>query len=210
MQNEETPSRATQEEDRWPWMNDVPDEDNLGEENEVERGKSTSARRRSSTLARESMLERRFNELISAIHSMMGSITTMQKQMKAINKFVGGQEVQERPVIPPHPILDEEEEPREEDKMERESSLRRSCSVIDRGSIHHGSMGCKQRTYLRNHSHKASQGTNPLLGRFLEEDVGKILEQLIIPKLSKPMFAKKSANEAKSRITNPLELNQTF
>ena len=68
-------------------------------------------------------------------------------------------------------------------------------------------MGRLEPTFLRSHSHRASQGTNPLLGRFLDEDVGKIGEKPIIPKSSKPMFAKKSTDEAKNRVFGPRELN---
>jgi len=48
------------------------------------------------------------------------------------------------------------------------------------------------------------------LGRYLDEDVGKIGEQPIIPKPSKPMFSKTSGEEVKNRVPGPLELNQSF
>jgi len=89
-QHEETPSRAAQEEDCRPWMNEVSNEDDFGKENEATRGRTTSTRRRSPTPARESTPERRFNELISAIHNMMGFITTMQKQLNIVHKHVRG------------------------------------------------------------------------------------------------------------------------
>lgn len=152
--HDETPSRATQDEDRKPWMDDVLDRDTFGEDNEAERGRSTSAKRRSSTRARESMLERKFNELILAIHNMMVAMTTMKKQITAINKFVEGQDDLERHMSPPHPTPDEEEEPRE-DKMEKEPSLRRLHNLRDRGSTHHGSLGHQEHAFLRSHSHRA-------------------------------------------------------
>lgn len=188
-------------------MNEVPNEGDFGEENEVPRGRTKSARRRSPTPARESTPERRFNELISAIHSMTGTITTMQKQLNTVHRHVGGQEAPERHMSPPRP--DEGEEPWV-DKAKRELSLRRSRSLRGKRSTHHGSLDHPEPTFLKSHSHRAPQGTNPLLGMFLDEDVGKIGEQPIIPKSSKPMFAKKSTNEAKNRFPDPLELNQIF
>lgn len=186
-------------------MDDIPDKDIFGEENTARRGRSPSAERRSSTSITKATLERKFNELISAIHNMTG---IMQNKMTAINKFIGSQEAPTRHVSPPHSTPDEEEEPREEDKIEREPSLRRSHNLRDRGSTHHGSLSHQEHACMRSHSHKAPQGINPLLGRFLEEDVGKIGEKPIIPKPSKPMFVRKSANEVKHRIPCPLELNK--
>jgi len=54
------------------------------------------------------------------------------------------------------------------------------------------------------------QGTNPLLGRHLDEDVGKIREKPIIPNPFKPIFTKKLGEEVKNRDFGPLELNQIF
>lgn len=88
-----------------------------------------------------------------------------------------------------------------------ELSMRRSHSLRDRESTHHGSMDNPEPTFLRSHSHRAPQDTNPLLERCLEEDVGKMGEQHIIPKPSKPMFAKKFGEEMKNRVPSPLELN---
>lgn len=65
----------------------------------------------------------------------------------------------------------------EEDRSDREHSLRRSRSLRDRKSTHHGSLGQPKATFLRSHSHRAPQGINPLLRRYLEEDVGRIEEQ---------------------------------
>jgi len=44
-QLDETPSRAAQEEDRRPWMSEVPNEGDYGEENDAPRGRFASARR---------------------------------------------------------------------------------------------------------------------------------------------------------------------
>lgn len=60
-------------------MNEVPNEDDSEEENKVPRGRITLIKRIIPTLAQESMLERRFNELISAIHNMIRAIITMHK-----------------------------------------------------------------------------------------------------------------------------------
>lgn len=109
-QAKETHSRAAQEEDRRPWLNEVSNEGDFGEENEPLRGRIPLARRRSPTLTKKSTPERRFNELISAIHSMTGAITTMQRQMSTIHRRVGGQEEPKRHISPPHPIQDEVEE----------------------------------------------------------------------------------------------------
>lgn len=71
-------------------------------------------------------------------------------------------------------------------------------------------MGRIEPTFLRSNSHKTLQETNHILRRFLYEDICKIGEQPIIPKLYKPMFSKNSINEAKKRVPGPLELNQIF
>lgn len=71
-------------------------------------------------------------------------------------------------------------------------------------------MGRPKATFLRSHSHRAPHNTNPLLGRYLEEDVGRLEKQPIIPKQSKPMFAQRSGEEMRSKVPGPLELNQIF
>ena len=63
---------------------------------------------------------------------------------------------------------------------------------------------------MRSHSHRVPHGPIPLLGRFLEEDVENIGEPPIIPKPYKPIFSKKSSNEVKNWVPNPLESNQIF
>lgn len=88
--------------------------------------------------------------------------------------------------------------------------MTRSRSLRDRELTHHGSMGCPEATFLRSHSHRAPQGTNHLLGRNLEEDISRMEEKPIIPKPSKPMFVKKSREEAKNRVPGPMELNKIF
>lgn len=89
-QHEENPSRVPQDKYHRPWMNDIHDEDNFGEENEVVKCRTTPTRRRSPTLDRDSMFERRFNLLILAIHNTMGIINTVQKKMNIVNKFIRG------------------------------------------------------------------------------------------------------------------------
>lgn len=189
-------------------MEDVLDRDAFGEENSARRGRSPSARtRRNSTPAREATSERRFNKLIVAMKSLMDVV---QNQAATINTWFQKKEAPRRHVSPPSSIPDEEEEPREEDKMEKAPSLRRSHSLRDRGSTHHRSMSHQEHAFVASHSHRAPQGTNPILRRFLEEDVGKIGEQLVIPKPPKPMFTNKSTNEVKNWVLNPLQLNQIF
>lgn len=61
-------------------------------------------------------------------------------------------------------------------------------------------MGHLENTFIRSQSHREPQGTNPLIGRYLDEDVGRLEEQPIIPKPSKPMFAKKSEEAMKSEV----------
>lgn len=110
----------------------------------------------------------------------------------------------------PRSIPDVEDDPREEERNEREPSLRRSHSLRDRGSNHHESMSHQEHAFMRSHSYRAPCGTNSILGRFLEEDIGKIGEPPIILRPPKPMFAKRSSSEVKNRVPNPLELNQIF
>lgn len=131
----------------------------------------------------------------------------MQRQL---NRHMGVREEPKVQVTAPLPIPDDREEPHEEDRVDREPSMRRSHSLRDWESTHHGSMSHLEPTFLRCHSHRAPQGTNPLLGRYLNEDVGRLEEQPIIPKLSRPMFAKKLGDEAKNKVPGPLELNQIF
>lgn len=64
IQHDETLVKTTQYEDCEPYMDDILDRDTFGEENDAKRGRSPSTRRRSSTQARESMPERKFNEII--------------------------------------------------------------------------------------------------------------------------------------------------
>lgn len=75
--------------------------------------------------------------------------------MITIYKFVGRQEAPKRHVIPPHTTQDEEEEPREEDRMDKEMSLRRSHNLRDKGSTHHISMSHQEYVFIRYHSHRA-------------------------------------------------------
>lgn len=56
---------------------------------------------------------------------------------------------------PPCSIPDEEDELREEDRIERAQF---------------------EEMFMISHSHRAPRGSNPFLGIFLEEDVGKIVE----------------------------------
>jgi len=58
-------------------MNEVINEGESREENDAQRGRYRFGRGRIPTLAWVSTPECMFNELISAIHSMMGEITTM-------------------------------------------------------------------------------------------------------------------------------------
>lgn len=76
---EETPSRAVYEEDRQKWMIEAPNEGASGEKDDVPRGRSTLARRKSFTLVHDSTPKRKFNELILTIHSITGAITNMQR-----------------------------------------------------------------------------------------------------------------------------------
>lgn len=71
-------------------------------------------------------------------------------------------------------------------------------------------MGHPEPTFVKSQSHREPHGTNPLLGRYLEEDVGRLGEQPIIPKPSKPMFAKKNGEAIKRETPNPMELNRIF
>lgn len=80
----------------------------------------------------------------------------------------------------------------------------------DQESMHHKSMDHLESIFLISQSYKALQGTNLLLGRHLNEDIGKMEEQPIIPNPAKLMFAKKSKNEVKNKVPSPLELNQIF
>jgi len=57
---------------------------------------------------------------------MTGAITTMQRQL---NRHVGVCEVPERHIRPPRPIPDKGEDPHEEDREDRETSMRRSRSL---------------------------------------------------------------------------------
>lgn len=59
-------------------------------------------------------------------------------------------------------------------------------------------MGHIEPTFLISHSHIALQGTNSLIGRFLDEYVRKIGEHPIIHNPYKPIFSKKLADEEKN------------
>lgn len=135
-QTEKTSSRAAHEEERRPWMNELPNEEAFGEEGAMPERVGASVRRGDSIPIRESTPELRFNELILAIHSMTIAITTMQRQL---NKPM---EVHEEPKIqvsPPRPNFDDREESHEEDRANKEPSMRRSHSLRDRESTYHGS-----------------------------------------------------------------------
>lgn len=80
----------------------------------------------------------------------MGAITIMQRKLK---KHVGVEPKWHN--SPPHPILDQGEESHEEDRENKEASMRRSYSLKDKESTHHGSMGRPKPTFLRYHSHQA-------------------------------------------------------
>lgn len=59
-------------------MNEVPNEGEFEEEEDAPREQSPTTRMRSFTLVQDSTPERKFNELILAINSMMRASTTMQ------------------------------------------------------------------------------------------------------------------------------------
>lgn len=106
----------------------------------------------------------------------------------------------------PRPIRDNRDEFSEDDQ---ELSMWRFWSLWDRESTHHGSVIQSESATVRSLSYRVQQGTNPLLGRYLEEDMGQ-MEQPIISKPAKPMFTQRSGEEVKGRVPNSLELNQIF
>lgn len=80
----------------------------------------------------------------------------------------------------------------------------------DRESTHHGSMGLSELNFVRSHSYRVLQGTNPILGQYLEEDIGRLEEQPIIPRMSKPMFAQNMREATRNKVLSLVELNQLF
>lgn len=76
----------SQEEESRHWMNKPPHSGEIGEVEGAHGDRARSTRRRSHTPVRKGTLERRFNELIMAITSMIGAITSMQQQL---NRHLG-------------------------------------------------------------------------------------------------------------------------
>lgn len=80
----EASERAIQEEDRWPWMDVLQAARSFGDEresHEAQGERQRIAKSRSTTPVRGSTPEQKFEELISAIHSMTGMMHSMQRQM---------------------------------------------------------------------------------------------------------------------------------
>lgn len=102
----------------------------------------------------------------------------------------------------PRLVRNDRDELSEENREDWEPSMR-SKSLRDRKSMHHGSPIRSKPTFMRSQSYRAQHGTNPLIGRYLEEDMGRLEEQLVIPKPSKPMFVQRSDEETKGKSSWP-------
>lgn len=80
MIDEDTSTRVIHDEDRWPWMNELPEKRNSSDEREALKMQGDKKRdtKRRSTLVQGSILEWMFEELISITNNIIKKMNSMK------------------------------------------------------------------------------------------------------------------------------------